>query len=174
MSVDLLGTSCDQCQSMVQYSFTSTETIRLVRTDSPGRPPRHSHTSCTMYNLIGHTSKDKPKHGRLSQGWLSYHSISTNGFLVTQNVSCFSCSKGRRRERALLRVVTIHSNYAASFTPSRSHSFLSLQTTMPVLSLPHPPSFLYKLCRFFHSLTTTLLPFSTNIISINSFLSLQA
>ena len=40
MSVDIWGTSCDQCQSMVQYSFTSTETKRLVRTDSPGRP-RH-------------------------------------------------------------------------------------------------------------------------------------
>ena len=43
MSVDILGTSCDQCQSMVQYIFTSTETRRLVRTDSPGRPPRLSH-----------------------------------------------------------------------------------------------------------------------------------
>ena len=40
MSVDRLGTSCDQCRSMVQYIFTSTETRRLVRTDSPGRPPR--------------------------------------------------------------------------------------------------------------------------------------
>ena len=28
--------------STVQYCFTSTETIRLVRTDSPGRPPRLS------------------------------------------------------------------------------------------------------------------------------------
>ena len=28
--------------SMVQYCFTSTETMRLVRTDSPGRPPRLS------------------------------------------------------------------------------------------------------------------------------------
>ena len=37
----LLGTS----RSMVQYSFTSTETVRLVRTDSPGRPPRLSHSS---------------------------------------------------------------------------------------------------------------------------------
>ena len=45
MSVDVLGTSCDQCRSMVQYSFTSTETRRLVRTDSPGRPPRLSHSS---------------------------------------------------------------------------------------------------------------------------------
>ena len=30
MSVDILGTSWDQCQSMVQYSFMSTETRRLV------------------------------------------------------------------------------------------------------------------------------------------------
>ena len=48
MSVDILGTSCDQYRSMVQYSFTSTETRRLVRTDSPGRPPRISHSSWTM------------------------------------------------------------------------------------------------------------------------------
>ena len=44
----LLGTSLDQCRSMVQYIFTSTETRRLVRTDSPGRPPRLSHSSWTM------------------------------------------------------------------------------------------------------------------------------
>ena len=48
MSVDILGTSCDQCRSMVQYSITSTETRRLVRMDSPGRPPRLSHSSWTM------------------------------------------------------------------------------------------------------------------------------
>ena len=48
MSADILGTSCDQCRSMIQYSFTSTETRRLVRTDSPGRPPRLSHSSGTM------------------------------------------------------------------------------------------------------------------------------
>ena len=48
MSADILGTSWDQCRSMVQYSFTSTETRRLVRTDSPGRPPRLSHSSWTM------------------------------------------------------------------------------------------------------------------------------
>ena len=44
MSVDILGTSWDQYVSMVQCSFMSTETIRLVRTDSPGRPPRLSLT----------------------------------------------------------------------------------------------------------------------------------
>ena len=48
MSIDILGKSWDQCRSMVQYSFTSTETRRLVRTDSPGRPLRLSHSSWTM------------------------------------------------------------------------------------------------------------------------------
>ena len=37
---------------MVQYSFMSTETMRLVRTDSPGRPPRLSHSSWTMNSLL--------------------------------------------------------------------------------------------------------------------------
>ena len=32
MSVDILGTVCDQCVNMVQYCFTFTETLRLVRT----------------------------------------------------------------------------------------------------------------------------------------------
>ena len=43
--VDMLGTNCDQCVCTVQCRFTSTETIRLVRTGSPGRPPRLSHSS---------------------------------------------------------------------------------------------------------------------------------
>ena len=51
MSADVLGASCDRCRSMVQYSFTSTETISLVRTDSPGWPPRLSHSSWTMSHL---------------------------------------------------------------------------------------------------------------------------
>ena len=49
MSVDILGTSWDQCRSIIQYSFTSTETRRLVRTDSPGQPSRLSHSSWTMF-----------------------------------------------------------------------------------------------------------------------------
>ena len=48
MSVDILGTNCDQCLSMVQCCFTSTETGRLIRTESPGRPPRLSHSSWTQ------------------------------------------------------------------------------------------------------------------------------
>ena len=43
--VDILGTNCDQCVGIVQCCFTSTEAIRLVRTGSPGRPPRLSHSS---------------------------------------------------------------------------------------------------------------------------------
>ena len=45
MSVDILGTNCGQCVCTVQCCFTSTETVRLVRTESPGRPPRLSHSS---------------------------------------------------------------------------------------------------------------------------------
>ena len=57
MSVDILGTSCDQCRSMVQYSFTSTESRRLVRTDSSGRPPRLSHSSWTMTSSGAHRQR---------------------------------------------------------------------------------------------------------------------
>ena len=48
MSVDIFGTSWDQCVSMAQYCCTSTETRRLVRTESPRRPPRLSHSSWTL------------------------------------------------------------------------------------------------------------------------------
>ena len=43
-----LGTNCNQWLSMVQCYFTSTETVRLIRTESPGRPPRLSHCSWTL------------------------------------------------------------------------------------------------------------------------------
>ena len=56
MSADILGTSCHQCRSMVQYSFTSTETRRLVRTDSPGRPPWLSHSSWTVWQISSRRS----------------------------------------------------------------------------------------------------------------------
>ena len=46
--VDILGTNCDQCLRMVQCCFTSTETIRLIRTASLGRPPRLLHSSWTL------------------------------------------------------------------------------------------------------------------------------
>ena len=49
MSVDILGTSCDQCWSTVQCCFTSTETVKLIRTESPGWPPRLSHNSWKCY-----------------------------------------------------------------------------------------------------------------------------
>ena len=48
MSVDILRTNCDQRVRMVQCCFTSTETTRLIRTESPGRPPRLSRRSWTL------------------------------------------------------------------------------------------------------------------------------
>ena len=44
---------------MVQYCFTSTQTRRLVRTDSPGRPPRLS-------NVKPGTAREPPSHWRLT------------------------------------------------------------------------------------------------------------
>ena len=48
IGLTLLGTNCDQCVNMVQCCFTFTETIKLIRTGRPGRPPRHSHNSWTL------------------------------------------------------------------------------------------------------------------------------
>ena len=62
MSVDILGTNCDQCVCMVQCCFTSTETIRLIRTGSPGRPPRLSHSSRTLRRLGEHLTHNKYPH----------------------------------------------------------------------------------------------------------------
>ena len=41
------GQVVDQCRSIVQYIFTSTETRRLVRAGSPGGPPRLSCDHCS-------------------------------------------------------------------------------------------------------------------------------
>ena len=49
ISVDLLGTNCDQCWSTVQCCFTSTETVRLIRMESPGRPLWLLHSSWTLW-----------------------------------------------------------------------------------------------------------------------------
>ena len=38
---------------MVQCCFTSTETVRLIRTGSPGRPPRLSHSSRKVWEEGG-------------------------------------------------------------------------------------------------------------------------
>ena len=51
MSVGILGTNCDQCLNMVQCCFTSTETVRLIRPECPGRPPRLSHSSWTLIGV---------------------------------------------------------------------------------------------------------------------------
>ena len=51
---DILETNCDQCRSMLQCCFTSTETMWLIRTESPGRPPRLSHSSWALYGTGTH------------------------------------------------------------------------------------------------------------------------
>ena len=48
----MLGTNCDQCVSMVHCCFTSTETIGLIRTGSPGRLSHSSWTLIGRQNLF--------------------------------------------------------------------------------------------------------------------------
>ena len=60
LRVDILGTKCDQCVSMVQCCFTSTEAVRLVRTGSPGQPLRLSYSSrilCDTHKALCSTHK---------------------------------------------------------------------------------------------------------------------
>ena len=53
MSVDILGTNCNQCVCMVQCCFTSTETIRLIRT---GPEPRTAISTFTQLLSSEHYS----------------------------------------------------------------------------------------------------------------------
>ena len=87
MSVDILGSSWDQCRSTVQYSFTSTETRRLVRTDSPGRPPRLSHSLWTvcccywwslLYSAILRSRADSLRSHVILHEWLAFYSAFFN------------------------------------------------------------------------------------------------
>ena len=46
-----------QSRSMVQCCFTFTETVRLTRTESPGGPPRLSHSSWTLQDKVSPSSR---------------------------------------------------------------------------------------------------------------------
>ena len=106
MSPDILGTSWDQCQSMVQYSFTSTETRRLVRTDSPGRPPRLSHSSWTIRIMT------------FTPGWK--HRLYTIKSRI--NLAQFPCAKSLRTLKLWCQKNRAHSpGKFCGFEPSQPH-----------------------------------------------------
>ena len=71
---------CDQCRSTVRLIFTSTETRRLVRTDSPGRPPRLSHSSWTLtvLSLYKHVLCSLPVYDHHPRSTPSLHPHPTN------------------------------------------------------------------------------------------------
>ena len=52
--------SC-QCLSLVQCCFTSTETVRLIRTESPRRSPQLSHSSWTLTVMPFHRNSSLSK-----------------------------------------------------------------------------------------------------------------
>ena len=78
MSVDILGTNCDQCRSMVHCCFTSTETVRLIRTENPGQPPRLSHSSWTLWSdlCLVHV------YGRKCKRWRTESCVQTEGLFA--------------------------------------------------------------------------------------------
>ena len=81
MLVDILGTNCNQCRSSVQCCFTSTETVRLIRTGSPGRPLRLSHSSWTLIESANKLVQSlycwtrTPPHSGLSKSTTSWFSL---------------------------------------------------------------------------------------------------
>ena len=91
MSVDMLGTNCDQCRSMVQCCFTSTETVRLITTGSPGRQP----TSTQLLNSEGalfifvHRRCQHPAKGLDTNKESSFEPFMV--WILFQNASSHSC-----------------------------------------------------------------------------------
>jgi len=91
MSVDILGTNCDQCRSMVQCCFTSTETVRLITTGSPGRQP----TSTQLLNSEGalfifvHRRCQHPAKGLDTNKESSFEPFMV--WILFQNASSHSC-----------------------------------------------------------------------------------
>ena len=104
MSVDILGTSWDQCWSMVQYSFTSTETkgsLGVGRTAQDGHLDSHTapelsdaavmmkwclwtwQAQRTSFNTLGNwghktptqSKKRSDKKERVKGSWLGTHTI---------------------------------------------------------------------------------------------------
>ena len=74
--VDILGTNCEQCVSMVQCCFTSTETIRLVRTGTSTFTQllnSDTHWKKTDSNIKHHeTPRRHPK--QCNKNWIAYPS----------------------------------------------------------------------------------------------------
>ena len=65
MSADILGTNCDQCVSMVECCFTSTETVRLIRDGEP-RTPTSTLTQLLNSGTNGADSADPTRYKCLS------------------------------------------------------------------------------------------------------------
>ena len=82
--VDILGTNCDQCVCMVQCCFTPTESIRLIRTESPGRPPPFSHSSWTLMSQ-GSLGWDIYSNRRLDTWWSYPEGLNKHSVLCRQS-----------------------------------------------------------------------------------------
>ena len=148
MSVDILGTSWDQCRSIVQYSFTSTETRRLVRTDSPGRPPRLLHSSWTM------TIRDVH---------LDFYTAPELSLSVFFFKWCFTSTETIRTVMdGDPRTATSTFTQLLSSVPVSLSHFTCLSFSLPVSVTPYPPVS-PSLCPPLHLILSAYLVFSLSV-----------
>jgi len=117
MLVDILETSLDQCVSMVQFNFMSMETRRLIRADSPGRPPQLSHSSWTMQ------PPRFPSHKNL-KCWMNASCYSL--LCLFCNVADFSSSWGNCLEQRRLSEVSMYVCFAWGLPTPLLHAHLAL------------------------------------------------
>ena len=107
MSADILGTNCEQCVSMVQCCFTSTETRKLIRTESPGRLPRLSHSSWTQSStLLWSVYLNKVRSNKnVDQKAKTKVSLTTDVENAPVLTNCYYCIKKRKKKNWLEELV---------------------------------------------------------------------
>ena len=137
MSVDILGTNCDQCRSTVQCCFTSTETVRHIRTESPGRPPPLSRSSWTL-------RETKCNHCSAFNGGACGPSAASDSYKRDNSNRCFNIQQccTQQYKNSFLVPTAVDWNrpdntavYADSVINFRSHSWPQ-NTVQPHASLP--------------------------------------
>ena len=103
MSVDILGTNCDHCGRTVQCCFTFTETVRVIRTESLGRPLRLSYSSWTLFF---HTAPESFDIAFFFNRRIQRRCVLTVHLVVTQLVSRETAANLRARSLCTIQLYT--------------------------------------------------------------------
>ena len=119
MSADILGTGWDQCVSTVKSCFTSMETIRLVGTESPGQPPRLSHSSWAaliqhVIESADHKQSDKRSIKQYPQNHFHIYMYNKNIQMAHQQI----------KEMWVLREIKLISSHQTTLSPFLGTKFM--------------------------------------------------